>query len=219
MIMEMLIVALLAAALTAVVTWMLSIRRARSEQARLERQLDELKERMQRAGVTLASANVHAFEIPVGLKRAQPALEGAADVLAPVDFLGNPEEFLRRVHPHDASRLEGELKTLALQDGVRHFEYRFGDSEGREQEIRVVTRLVRDALGRPTSVSGVLMTGATTALSVGHAAPYRDEHEDVVVADESMHSDWEPFTPDYTDSGVLEGELIEIHPPRVQVAR
>jgi hypothetical protein len=215
----MFIVAPLASVLTAVIVWTMAVRRTRSQTARLECQLGELKERMQRTSATLACADVRAFELVIGPNRVRPALGDAADTLAQVDFLGNPPEFLRQVHPEDASRLEDELKTLTLQDGARHLAYRFTDGAGQESEVRVVTRLIRDALNRPILISGALLADAASQATAQHASRQPDEHGDDSRTQQGMVPEWESFAPEQAVSPPLEGELVELSPPRMRVVR
>jgi hypothetical protein len=213
--MEMLIVALLASALTAVVTSLVWTRRARAQRWLLEGQLIDLKDRIQRSGLTLAAADVYAFEIPIGLRRVTPALEAGAEELAPVDFLSSPGEFMGRVHPDDVSMLEEELKTLTLRDGVRKFDYRFVGREGHDGAVHVVTRLVRDALGRPTLVSGVMLKRAVTARA-GESAPEQASEE--AAAPDSQDDEWHSFVSEHAASNAIDGEFVEAASSRVQRA-
>jgi hypothetical protein len=215
--MEVFLVVLLTSALTVAITYVAMIRYTRSRLARLQQQLEAMSARMQRAGAALAAADVYAFEIPLGLNCAQPALEAGADAIAAVDFLANPAEFSRRVNPDDAAKLEAELRTLALQDGVRHLKYRYIARDGRESSIHAVTRLVRDGLGRPVVISGALLQG--TAATRAKEAGSETHRDDEFAADASMNPEWSPFTTEHSESTVLDGDFIEMQRPRAQAAR
>jgi len=76
--------------------------------------------------------------------------------ITPATFTGTAEEFFQTVHPEDREKIKAELARTIEQDVLYEPKYRVVWPDGSVHYITARGRLVRDEMGQPARINGIL---------------------------------------------------------------